>query len=85
MSKVDAIKAIEPSTKVYDVRRFLGLLNYYMDMWHMLKHTLDPLTKFCYAKVKLKWTDIEKNAFMTMKKIVGRDVLLYTLILTKRL
>ena len=27
-------------------------------------------------KVKFKWTDVEKNGFISMKKILGRDILL---------
>ena len=28
-------------------------------------------------KVKFKWTDIDNDAFISMKKIVGRDALIY--------
>ena len=44
-------------------------------MWHKSTHTLDTLTKLCSTKVKLEWTGIEQKYFMTMKKIVDRDVL----------
>ena len=30
----------------------------------------------CSTKVKFKWTDVENDAFIATKKIVGRDVLL---------
>ena len=39
-------------------------------------HTLSPPMKLCSTKVKLRWTDIEKNTFIETKEIVGRDVLL---------
>ena len=45
-------------------------------MWRKRAHTLAPLTKICSTKVKFKWTDVENNAFIAMKKIVGCDVLL---------
>ena len=45
-------------------------------MWLKRAHTLAPLTKLCSSDVKFKWTDVENNAFVAMKKIVGRDVLL---------
>ena len=45
-------------------------------MWRRRAHTLAPLTRLCSTKVKFKWTEVEQNAFMAMKKIVGRDVLL---------
>ena len=46
-------------------------------MWRKRAHTLAPSTKLCSTKVKLKWTDVENNAFIAMENIVGRDVLLY--------
>ena len=39
-------------------------------------HKLAPLTKICSTKVKFKWTEVENNDVLAMKKIVGRDVLL---------
>ena len=43
---------------------------------HKRAYTLAPLTKPCSTKVKFKWADVENNAFIEIKKIVGRDVLL---------
>ena len=62
--------------KTKDVRRFVGMVNYYRDMWHRRAHTLTPLTKLCSTKLKFNWTQTEQKAFEDMKKIVGRDVLL---------
>ena len=45
-------------------------------MWRKRAHTLAPLTKLCSTKFKFKSTDVENNAFIEMKKIVGRDVLI---------
>ena len=75
-SKVEAIKAISPPTKVREIRRFVGLINYYRDMWRHRAHILAPLTKLCSTKTKFKWSSVEQNAFEAIKKIVGRDVLL---------
>ena len=77
LSKVKAIKAIDVPTKVCDVRRFLVIVNYdYRYMWRNHAHTLAPLTKLCSTKVKFKWTGVENNVFLAMKKIVGCDVLI---------
>ena len=51
-------------------------MNYYRDMWCNRAHTLAPLTKLYSTKVKFKWTDVENDTFIDMKKIVGRDILL---------
>ena len=45
--KVQAIKAINVPDKARDVHIFVGLFNYYMDMWRKHAHILDPLTKLC--------------------------------------
>ena len=45
-------------------------------MWRKRVHTITPLTKLCSTKYKFKCTDIENHAFISMKKIVGCDVLL---------
>ena len=63
-------------TKVREVGRVVGLVNYYRGMWHKHEYTIFPLTKLCPMKVMSKWEDVENNHFIAMKKIVGRDVLL---------
>ena len=45
-------------------------------MWRIHAHTLSTLTKLCSTKVKFKWTDVEKNSFMAMTKILRRDIIL---------
>ena len=76
-SKVESIKSINTPTKVRDVRRFVGLVNDYWDIWRKRAYTLAPLTNICSTNVKFKLTDLKHNAFIDMKKIAGRDVLLY--------
>ena len=67
--KVYVVKAIGIPTRVHDVYWFVGLVNYYRDMWRKLSHTLDAITKLCYTKVKFELTDVYQKAFMDMKKI----------------
>ena len=62
--------------KIKDVAQFVGMVNYYRDMWHKCAHILTSLTKICSTKMKFIWTATEQKAFEDMKKIVGRDVLL---------
>ena len=57
-SKVESIKSIDVPTKVRDVQRFVGLVNYYKDTWRKRAHTLSPLKKLCSTKVKFKCTDV---------------------------
>ena len=76
LSKVHSVNTIDAPTKVCCVRWFIGIVNYYRDMWRKHAHTLASLTHLCSTKVKFQWTDLEKNAIMETNKIVGRDVLL---------
>jgi hypothetical protein len=74
--KVEAIKAMtEPNTKS-ELRKFIGMVNYYRDMWIRRSHTLAPLTKLCSKEAKWQWTDLERQAFNDMKNILSRHVLL---------
>ena len=74
--KVEAITNLAPPTNRKGVRRFIGLVNYYRDMWGKRSEILAPLTALTSVKVPWKWTDVEQNAFMTMKKIMAREVVL---------
>ena len=55
---------------------FIGIVNYYRDMWSRLSHLLHPLTALESNKVKLKWTDLEQKAFDYIKRAVAQDTFL---------
>ena len=59
-----------------EVLAFIGIVNYYRDMWAKRSHLLDPLTALTSHKVKFKWTDLEQKAFEGIKRAVSRDTLL---------
>lgn len=58
------------------LRHFIGMVNYYRDMWKHRSEALAPLTRLTSNKVKFVWTQKEQKAFETMMKIIGREVLL---------
>ena len=45
-----------PLTSEKEVRQFIGLVNYYRNMWEIGLHQLESLTKLTSSKVKFKWT-----------------------------
>ena len=42
--KIDTILALSPPTKVMELRTFLGMVQYYRDMWKSRSEMLAPLT-----------------------------------------
>ena len=74
--KVEAINNLSvPKTK-RQLRRFLGMINHYRDMWVRRSEILAPLTTLTSKKVVFKWKDIHQQAFDNMKKILAREVIL---------
>ena len=67
---------IQPPTKKKELRRFIGMINYYRDMWIRRSEILAPLTKMCSSKVKWQWTNVEQTAFENIKTILSKEVLL---------
>jgi len=75
-AKVHAIQKIaEPTTKK-QLRGFIGIVNYYRDMWIRRSHVLAPLARLTSKTVKWQWGEVERKAFNDMKKIISREVML---------
>jgi RNase H-like domain found in reverse transcriptase/Reverse transcriptase (RNA-dependent DNA polymerase)/Integrase zinc binding domain len=76
--KIEAIlKIAEPKT-VKQLRSFIGLVNYYRDMWIRRSDILAPLTKLLSGpkNKKWEWPPEAAAAFATIKKIIAQEVLL---------
>jgi hypothetical protein len=74
--KVEAINNLAAPTNRKELRRFIGLINYYRDMWIRRSEVLAPLTALTSTKVNWKWTEVEQNAFDTMKRLLARETIL---------
>jgi len=74
--KVEAINNLAVPRTRKQLRAFIGMVNYYRDMWLRRSETLAPLTALTSSKVKFKWTEVEQKAFDTMKRIMARETLL---------
>ena len=74
--KVEAILQIKPPTTRKQLRRFIGMVNYYRDMWPKRSHCLAPLSSLTSSKVKWKWTEEHQKSFDQMKALMAKEALL---------
>jgi hypothetical protein len=73
--KVEAILQIKAPTTRKQLRQFIGMVNYYRDMWPLRSHLLAPLSLMTSAKVKWKWTPECQDSFEKMKAIMAMETL----------
>jgi hypothetical protein len=82
-SRVQAILAIQPHTNVKQLRRFLGMVQYYHDLWARRSKTLAPLTSLVgecsqtkvtkakgTKKVPWHWDEVHQRALDHIKATI---------------
>ena len=69
--KVETIVKMTPPKTQKKVRMFIGLVNYYRDMWSKRSPLLQTLTALTSKKVTFKCTFVEQKSFDEMKQIVA--------------
>jgi hypothetical protein len=74
--KLEAIKKMVHPTTCKELRRFIGMVNYYRDMWVHRSELLAPLTSMTSKNGKFNWTDEHQKVFENIKKIICREVML---------
>jgi hypothetical protein len=88
-NKVQAILVIQPHTNVKQCRHFLGMVQYYCDLWARRSETLAPLTSLVgecgqtkvtrangTKKVRWHWDEVYQRAFDHLKATITREVVL---------
>jgi hypothetical protein len=73
--RVEAILQIKAPTTCKQLRCFIGMVNYYRDMWPQRSHFLAQLSSMTSAKVKWKRTPECQEAFDQMKAIMAKETL----------
>ena len=66
---------MQPPKNIKQLRSFLGLVNFYHDMWPQQSHVLAPLTDLASSKSFI-WTSTHHEAFNAMKAMVAKDTVL---------
>ncbi len=74
--KVDAIQNIAPPRNQRKLRKFIGIVNYYRDMWIRRSHVLAPLAALTSKTSKWKWGPMEQWSLDKMKQIISKETLL---------
>ena len=87
--KIDLILALNPPTKVKELRNYLGMVQYYQDMWKSQSEMLAPLTDLVgecgltkvtkskgAKKAPWHWDDVHKEAFDKVKATIAQYVVL---------
>jgi hypothetical protein len=88
-NKVQAILTIQPPKNVKELRRFLGMVQYYRDHWARQSKMLAPLTSLVgefrqtkvsrakgTKKVPWHWDEVNQRAFNHVKATIAREVVL---------
>ena len=65
--KVEAISRILPPKTRRQLRHFLGMVNYYRDMWKR---------RLVIKSVKFEWTKKEQKAFEDAKRMIQKETML---------
>eukprot|EP00804_Cyclotella_cryptica_P019200 CCRYP_006116-RA/>CCRYP_006116-RA protein AED:0.37 eAED:0.06 QI:0/0/0/1/0/0/2/0/360 len=77
--KVQAILAISPPKNVKDLGKFLGMVQYYIDLWARRSKVLAPLTSPVANNMKKHpwyWDTVHHKAFHDVKTTIAKDVVL---------
>ena len=75
--KVQGMLDIAPPKNIKQLRSFLGMVNYYRDMWIRRSHILAPLNALNCKGVKWNWGPEQQRAFENIKRVMAKETLLH--------
>ena len=71
--KVEAIQALAVPKTRKQLRQFIGMMNFYRDMWKRRYEILAPLTALTSKNVKYDWKDEHQKCFEAIKRVIGQE------------
>ena len=80
--EVEAMLWIQRTKNYKQLKMFLGIVNYYLDMWKKRSHILTSLKDLAGSKKKKdwKWTEIEQAAYDNAKAMLIKEMILNYLV-----
>ena len=67
--KVEAIQAFAIPKTCKQLCQFIGMINFYRDMWQKHSEFLAPLTALTPKNVKYDWNDEHQKCFEAIKRV----------------
>ena len=52
-----------------EVHQFIGLVNYYRNIWATISHTLAPLTELMSSKVRFNWKKLNNRCLKKLSRL----------------
>ena len=74
--KIEAILKMKAPKTRKELRQFIGIVNYYRDMWFRRSDLLAAWISLTSSKVKFEWLSTHQQAFDKIKKVIRTEVLL---------
>ena len=74
--KIQGIRDIKPPRTRKELKRFIGMINFYRDMWKGRAHLLDPLSSLTSKARPFIWEKQHQEAFEAIKRVLSCEVLL---------
>ena len=74
--KFEAIQALAVPKTRKQLGQFIGMMNFYREMWQNRSEILAPLTALTSKNVKYDWKDEHQRCFDDIKRVIGREVFL---------
>ena len=74
--KVKAIQALSVPKTCKQLCQFIGMINFYRDMWQKRSEILAPLTALTPKNVKYELKEKHQKCFDAIKRVIGRELFL---------
>ena len=75
-NKIEGIQSLAVSKTCKTLREFIGMINFYSDMWQNHSELLSSLTALTSKIFKYDWKDEHQKCFDAIKRVIGREVFL---------